>query len=95
MLAREYWFDWMDIKDYGRFPDLDSYVEYRVEKENRFTNREEAITGYAIEYCKRLIQYDHQKFGDYPEILKERLSNPKYKIVYNDQEIIGRNDILN
>jgi len=94
MLARKYWFDWMQLKDYEAFPILDSYVEYRIKKENQFKSLDEAKIRHVIEYCKKLVPYDYKKFGEHPKILKEILSKPKYRIIYKDGAIIGRNDVL-
>jgi glycosyltransferase involved in cell wall biosynthesis len=94
MLARKYWFDWMGLKDYEAFPVLDSYVEYRVKNENQFENLEGAKVNNVIEYCRKLIPYDHKRFGEYPEVLREVLSRPKYRVIYKDGAIIGRNDVL-
>jgi hypothetical protein len=44
--------------------------------------------------CQKLIPYDKQRYGDYPELLKDELENPKYRVVYKDGKIIGRNDVL-
>ena len=94
MLARAYWFDWMKLKDYETFPTLDSYIEYNVDRDNYFKGLEEARAYHVIEYCKKLVPYDHESFGEYPEVLKERLLRPKYQIIYKEGRIIGRNDVL-
>jgi glycosyltransferase involved in cell wall biosynthesis len=94
MLARRYWFDWMELKDYLKFPTLSSYVDYRVRNENQLKSVQEAELHFVIEACKRLVPYDDRKFGEYPEILKEELYHPKYRIIYKDGKILGRNDIL-
>lgn len=94
MLARAYWFDWMKLKDYETFTTLNSYVEYRVKKENLFKSVDEAKAHNVIEYCKKLVPYSQERFGEYPEVLKERLLRPKYQIIYKEGRIIGRNDVL-
>jgi len=94
ILARTYWFDWMELKDYLRFPTLSSYVDYRVRNENQFKSVQEAELHFVTEACKRLVPYDDRKFGEHPEILKEELYHPKYRIIYKDGKILGRNDIL-
>jgi len=94
MLARRYWFNWMELKDYETFPTLDSYVEYRIKNENKYKDLEEAEVQHVIEYCKKLVHYDRKKFGEYPEILKDGLLQPKYRIVYEGGRIVGRNDIF-
>jgi glycosyltransferase involved in cell wall biosynthesis len=94
MLARSYWFDWMELKDYEKYPTLNSYVEHRVTNENIFETVKEAEVHFVIQACKNLVPYDHNRFGDYPAILEQELHNPKYQIVYRDGQIIGRNDII-
>ena len=94
MLARSYWFDWMKTKNYERFPTLNSYVDHRIHSDNRFKTREEARSKFVINSCKKLVPYDRERFGDYPDILKEEINNPKYRLIYTDGQIIGRNDIL-
>ena len=93
MLERKYWFDWMGLKDYKSFPTLQSYVEYRVKDENKFESMEKAKLNHVIEYCKKLVPYDHKKFGEYPVIIKEMISQPRYRVVYKNGIIIGRNDL--
>jgi len=94
MLARTYWFDWMKLKDYGKYPTLDSYVDYRVSSEYRSKTVQEAKVQFVINACKKLVPYDRKRFGEYPEILKGEINNPKYRLIYRNDKIIGRNDIL-
>ena len=94
MLARKYWFDWMELKNYDAFPTVKSYVEYHIKSENKYKDLEEAKVQHAIEYCKSLVPYDREKFGEYPEILKESLLQSKYRIVYEGGRIVGRSDIF-
>jgi hypothetical protein len=94
MLARSHWFDWMALKDYERYPTLNSYVERRVSNDNLFETVEKAKVDFVIQACKKLVPYDHERFGDYPQILEQELHNPKYQVIYKDGQIIGRNDIL-
>jgi hypothetical protein len=46
-----------------------------------------------VEICKTVIPYDKMKCGDYPDLLKRQLENPKYKLIYEKGKIIGRNDV--
>jgi len=94
MLLRNYWIDWMEMKDYETFPDLESFVTYKIKQENKYDCIEAAAKNYVVEYCKKLIPFDKNKYGDYPSILKDQLLNPKYKIIYSNGKIIGRNDVI-
>jgi len=95
LLFRRFWTDWRELNDYNRFPRLEDYVMYRIKKEWGIDNIEEAARYYVNEIlCKSLVPYDKNQFGDYPELLKKELENPRYKVIYKDGEIIGRNDTL-
>ena len=92
MLFRRFWTDWMELNDYTHFPQLEDYVKYRIKREWNVDNLEEAEKINMRELYSKLVPYDEEKFGDYPELLKSRLKNPKYKLIYKNGKIIGRND---
>ena len=95
LLFRRFWTDWRELKDYNRFPILDDYVAYRIKKDWNIEDIEEAARYHLNEIlCKSLVPYDKNQFGEYPELLKKELVNPRYKVIYKDGEIIGRNDTL-
>ena len=52
------------------------------------------IAGKLSYFCGDIMIDDCEKFGKYPEILKESLLQPKYRIVYEGGRIVGRNDIF-
>lgn len=81
MLFRYFWTDWMELNDFVHFPTLKDYVKYRIKKDWNSNTFEEAERIYAKEIRKNLVPYDREKFGDYPELLKERLKDPKYKAI--------------
>ena len=95
LLFREFWIKWRKLGNYNKFPTLNDYVLYRIKKDWDIENIEEAARFYVNEIlCKSLVPYDKEQFGDYPELLKNELENPGYKVIYKDGEIIGRNDTL-
>jgi len=81
--------------NYNEFPSLEDYAMYRIKKEWRIDNFEEAARYYVNEIlCKSLVPYDKNQFGEYPDLLKKELENPRYKVIYKNGKIIGRNDTL-
>ena len=95
LLFRRFWTDWRELKDWNRFPRLDDYVAYRIKKDWNIEDIEEAARYYVNEIlCKSLVPYDKNQFGDYPELLKKELEKPRYKVIYKNGKIIGRNDTL-
>jgi len=95
ILFRKFWIKWRELGNYNKFPTLDDYVVYRIKKDWDIDNFDEAARYHMNKiFCKSLVPYNKERFGDYPELLKEELKNPKYKVIYKDGEIIGRNDTL-
>lgn len=93
-LFRYYRTDWRDLGDYRQFPTLESYVTYRVNKDFDIDELTKAEKHHMIEFCKKLVPYNKQRFGEYPELIKAKLFDLKYKIIYKNGKIIGRNDAL-
>jgi glycosyltransferase involved in cell wall biosynthesis len=92
ILYRRYWTDWREVNDYSRFPTLTDYVKYRLSLDYGISNLVEGEKVILKELCQRLVPYDKEKYGDYPEVLKEELANPRYLMVYRDGKIIGRKE---
>lgn len=94
LLCRRFRTDWRELNDYDRFPTLQEYTKYRVEKDWDIKDMKEVAAYNLMELCKSMAPYDKNRFGEYPKVLKDYLKNPKHKIIYKEGKIIGRNDIL-
>lgn len=92
MLLRYFWEDWMELKDYQRFPTIEDYVNQKIEGEFGTSSWEEAKRICVQRICRDYIRYDPEVFGQYPELLKPHLQNPKYRLKYRDGKIIGREE---
>ncbi len=92
MLLRYYWEDWMELKDYTRYPTLEDYVNERIEKDFGTSSWQEAQRLCVKRVCQNYIPYDPNIFGPYPELLKPYLKNSKYSLKYKDGKIVGRNE---
>ena len=92
MLRRCFWADWMELKDLVRYPTLDDYVKSKIESEFGTTFWEEAEKRCIQRIFRNYIPYSEQEFGPYPELLKPHLENPKYKLIYANGKIIGRDE---
>lgn len=93
-LLRRFWTDWMQANDYHNFPKLTDYVRYRskliwdtydLNEASRFNMKDICLHGQLVPY--------NQKFGDYPDLLLEKLHQPRYKLIYQNGKIVGRNDV--
>jgi len=71
MLMRMFWMDYMLTKE-NRFPSLEAYTAYRVQKDWNM-NLEEAQKKASAMLMQNFIPYDKARFGDLPEILRTML----------------------
>ena len=90
MLLRYFWEDWMDLKDYEKYPKLEDYVVEKIKHEFETDSLEKAASLCVKRICNNFIRYDPQIFGSCPELLKPYLERPKYKLIYEDGKIVGR-----
>ena len=92
MLLRYFWEDWMELKDYIRYPTLEDYVRTHMTEEFNTSQWEEAENRCVNKILKDHIPFDQERFGPYPELLKPLLDDPKYRIQYKDDHITRRMD---
>ncbi|MFC1826157.1 glycosyltransferase [Thermodesulfobacteriota bacterium] len=92
MLLRYFWEDWMEQKQYRKFPTLEDYVNERIESEFGTNSWEEAQNLCVQKVCPNYILYDTDMFGPYPDLLKPYIEKPKYKLKYKNSMIIGRDE---
>ena len=90
LLYRFFWLFWLKERD--KFATIDEYIDY-ISKEKWNGLSPEKI---AIQKFKDLIlpirKYDIKEFGEYPEIMKEEVANPSYKIIYKNRKPFSRID---
>ncbi|MDW8022448.1 MAG: hypothetical protein RMJ15_01695 [Nitrososphaerota archaeon] len=93
LLYRKYWTDWREEADFQRFPRLEDYVKYRLKNDYNIDSEEEGIKVVFAELAKNLVKCDYL-LKNCPEVLRDELANPRYKIIYDENgKIVGRNDI--
>ena len=92
MLLRHFWEDWMELKDYRRYPRLEDYVKEKMEEEFETKSWEEAQEICFQKVCKDYVPYNPDLFGPYPDLLKPHLESPKYSLKYKDGKIVGRDE---
>jgi len=92
MLLRYFWEDWMELKDYVRYPALEDYVVAHIEKEFGTASLEEAQSRCLAKILQNYIPYDEMRFGPYPAMLKPLMDKPAYRIEYRDGHIAGRTE---
>jgi hypothetical protein len=92
MLLRYFWEEWMERKDYGRYPTLEDYVNERIQLEFGTTSWNDAQISCLQKNFKNYIKYDARIFGPYPELLKPHLEKPKYRLIYEGDRIVGRQE---
>ena len=81
MLLRYFWEEWMEKKDYERFPTLGDYVQQHIESTFGTSCLDEAAKRCLKKACKFFVPYRPDIFGPYPELLKPFLKKPKYRLL--------------
>jgi len=92
MLLRYFWEDWMERKDYVRYPSLEDYTTAHIEKEFGTTVMEEAQQKCLVKILENHIPFDTGRFGPYPKILIPLLDTIPYRIQYQKGCISGRTE---
>jgi glycosyltransferase involved in cell wall biosynthesis len=93
LLFRGLWTDWRELNDRERFPSLVDYVRFRILKDWGVETFEEAYPYILEEICEHLVPYNSMRFGKYPDLLREKLSKPIYRMIYKEGEIVGRQEL--
>lgn len=92
MLLRYFWEDWMELKDYTRYPTLEDYARAHIEKEFGTSSIEEAQQRCLSKVLQNHVPFNTEHFGPYPELLRPFLDQPKYRILYENDRIVGRQE---
>lgn len=82
----------MELKNYQEFPTLEDYVNEKIASEFGTSSWEEAEKICIQKTYQGHIPYDSEVFGQYPELLRPYLENQKYKLIYKDGKIVGRDE---
>ena len=93
MLMRYFWEDWMELKDYRRYPKLEDYVEAKIEQAFGTSIIEEAQQRCVAQLLENHIPYSTERFGPYPKLLQPLLEAPAYRLRYEDGQIAGREEL--
>jgi len=92
MLLRYFWEDWMELKDYQRYPKLEDYVREKMKEVFGTESWDEAQELCVQRVCKDYVAFDSGIFGPYPDLLKPYLDTPKYRLKYKGGKIVRRDE---
>lgn len=94
MIQRKYWEPWRKLNDPETYPTLESYALSRIREDYGTGSLEEAGALYCRERFKKLVKYDEEKYGEYPELLKPFLDTFPLRLVCRGGKIAGRSDFI-
>ena len=92
-IHRKYWEEWRRLND-PAYPTLASFADSCIRGEYGTDSPEEAGALLLREQFRRLVPYDRDRFGDYPELLEPYLASFPHRLVYRDGRITGRSDFM-
>ncbi len=93
-VVRKYWEPWRMHDDGKTYPSLKDYAAAHILDDYGTESLEEAGALHCRERFRRLVPYDEEKYGEYPELMRPFFDSINEKIVYRDGSIAGRNDIM-
>ena len=94
MLIRKYLEAWRKHDDFETYPTQKSYVEAHIPRDYGTESMDEAAAMLLRERFRKLVPYNAEKYGDYPDLLKPHLDTWPLKIIYRDGVIAGRSDVM-
>ncbi len=94
LLYRWFWTEWMSLPDKSQWPTLRDFVVHKARVDWGIGDLGVAAAFLVNSRCKGFVPYDSERFGPYPDLLREKLLNPPFRIVYKDGRIVGRSDTL-
>lgn len=93
LLYRFFWFPWK--KELDKYPAIDDYITHISHKKWNDLSPEKI----AIQKFRDLIlpirKYNTKEFGEYPQIMKDEVISPAFRIIYKDNEPFSRTDFKN
>ena len=87
LFIRRHWTNWRvaEHPKYANFPTVESYIQ------SMFKDVDKAKAKFIDEYMKKLEKFEPNQVGSYyPELVKLMMHNSKYKVLYDGDKIIGR-----
>jgi hypothetical protein len=93
MFLRQFWDEWMERKDFERFPSVEDFARQRYQQVYGVDRWEEAERLCFRDYGTHLIPYDHDRYGPLPALLQTAAATPKYTVIEAAGRVVGRNDV--
>lgn len=89
------WKRYLTDPERGRYSGFTAYA--KAELNERWGGRGvvEAAAVWAESAFGELLHFDKNRFGDYPALLKPFLQNPRYRLLYEDGQIVGQGALEN
>jgi len=90
LLYRFFWLFWLKERD--NYSTIDEYITHvSHEKWNDLSPEKIAIQKFR-DLILPVRKYDINEFGEYPELMRDEIANPKFKMIYKDEKPFGRTD---
>jgi len=90
LLYRFFWFPWKkELDKYNRIDDYITHISH--DKFNDLNPKKIAIAKFR-ELILPIRKYNIEEYGEYPEIMKDDIKNPKLRIIYKNGRPFSRND---
>ncbi len=92
LLYRFFWLKWLKEKDFDKYPTVNKFIEKEAKEKWDSASFESIIKKLFYGIICKLKKYDIAEFGDYPELIKQMLKNPPFRIIYKNGKPYSRSD---
>jgi len=84
------WKRYLTDPERGRYPSFEAYAEATLRELWGGRGIPEAAPMWATSAFSELLSYDQDRFGDYPVLLKPFVEKPRYRLLYENGQIVGQ-----
>jgi len=92
MLYRSLWGEWIRKNKINEFPSFKSYITYKFS--DNLLLAKKYIIKEMEERIRKTVKFSKERYGDYPELMKPKLKNLPYKIIYKKDRPWSREDFI-
>ena len=86
------WKEYLVFPQRGRFPRFEDYVSHTLQRDWEGQTLAEAAGRWTRTHFRNLRPYDRPRYGEYPAILETDLADPRFRLLYKDGGIVGREE---
>ncbi|MEA2103245.1 MAG: glycosyltransferase, partial [Candidatus Cloacimonadota bacterium] len=94
IIYRYFWTKWRSENDFKKYPKIIDYIYEKSQIKWGTVDLKEIAQKVFQEQIPNLKKYDTHELGEYPDLLKPFLQNPKFRVIYKGNSPYMRSDLI-